>query len=116
MSSLLKELDERGVAQETLVVWMGEFGRTPEVNSAKGRDHHSKAFSAVIAGGGTAGGRVIGKTDASGTEVAERPVTIPDLFVTLFQTLGIDPAHQFDTPGGRPIKLVDKGAAISELF
>ena len=116
MSNLLKELNDRGLLKDTLVLWMGEFGRTPEVNGAKGRDHHSKAFSAVIAGGGTSGGRAIGKTDATGTEVAERPVTIPDLFVTLFQSLGFDPAHQFDTPGGRPIKLVEKGAAVGELF
>lgn len=116
MGSLLRELEERRLLEETLVVWMGEFGRTPEVNRTEGRDHHSAAFSAVLAGGGIARGRVVGATDDTGTEVKERPVPVPDLFASLFHALGFDPQKEYVTPEGRPIKLVPKGAVVRELF
>jgi hypothetical protein len=116
MSTLLQELTDRRLLDETLVIWMGEFGRTPEMNGDKGRDHHSKAFSIAMAGGGVSGGRVIGKTDESGTEVADRPVTIPDLYTTIFQAFGLDGTKRYETPEGRPVKLVEKGSAVAELF
>ncbi len=116
MASLLRELEERKLLDETLIVWMGEFGRTPVINKMNGRDHHSKAFSVVLAGGGVGGGRIIGKTDASGTEVTERPVTIPDLYASIFHAFGFDPTKEYMAPGDRPVKLIDKGAVVKELF
>jgi Protein of unknown function (DUF1501) len=116
LSALLRDLGERGMLNETLVLCMGEFGRTPKINDQTGRDHWSEAFSVLLAGGGVKGGQVIGQTDEKGEQVKERPVTIPDYFATLLTALGIDPAKQYRTPGGRPIKLADKGKVVAELF
>ena len=115
-ATLIADLKDRGLLDSTLIVWMGEFGRTPRLNARVGRDHFPRAFSIALAGGGVQGGRVIGATTADGTAVSDRPVTVPDLFCTACYTLGIDPHHEYDTPGGRPVKLVDGGAAIEELF
>jgi len=101
---------------KTLVVWMGEFGRTPRVNPRAGRDHYPKAFNAVVAGGGVQGGQIIGQTNDAGTEVTERPVTVSDLFRTIYHTLEIDPDHENISRIGRPIKLVDGGEVVEELF
>ena len=81
-----------------------------------GRDHYPKAFSVALAGGGVRGGQVIGKLDASGSEVADRPVLVTDLFRSIYHALGIDPDYENTSPNGRPIKLVDGGAVVSELF
>ncbi|HEY6564033.1 MAG TPA: DUF1501 domain-containing protein, partial [Pirellulaceae bacterium] len=97
---------------DTLVIWMGEFGRTPRVNARAGRDHFPKAFNIALAGGGVRGGQVVGKVDPTGNEVTDRPVTIPDLFRTFTQSLGIDPEHENFSPTGRPIKIVDGGDVI----
>ncbi len=99
----------------TLVVMMGEFGRTPKINGMAGRDHHGRANSLLIAGAGTPGGCVIGKTDAKGDSPADRPITPSDLAATIYTSLGLDPSLQFETPDGQPIRLVDKGQAIREL-
>ena len=99
----------------TLVICMGEFGRTPAINGNAGRDHFARAFSIALAGGGIRGGQVIGATNAAGTEVASRPVTIPDLFCTFYRALQIDPRQQNDS-NGRPIVLVTGGEAVAELF
>jgi len=101
---------------DTLVIWMGEFGRTPQVNPRGGRDHFPRSFNAVLAGGGIAGGAVIGRTDQAGVEVADRPVTVPDLFATFCASLGIDPAKENMASTGRPIKLVDGGEPVAELL
>ena len=95
---------------------MGEFGRTPKVNPRGGRDHFPRSFNAVLAGGGVAGGAIVGKTDKAGVEVADRPVTVPDLFATFCASLGIDPTIENMAPSGRPIKLVDGGEAVRELL
>jgi hypothetical protein len=116
MATLVRELEDRRLLAETLVVWMGEFGRTPEINGDNGRDHHSAAFSVVLAGGGVGGGRVIGETDATGSEVKDRPVTVPDLYATILHAFGLDPAKKYMTAEGRPIRLVEKGAVVKELF
>ena len=116
MATLVKDLKERGLLDKTLVVWMGEFGRTPRVNPRAGRDHYPKAFNAVVAGGGVRGGQVIGQTNAAGTEVIERPVTVNDLFRTIYHTLDIDADHENRSRIGRPIKLVDGGEVVEELF
>jgi hypothetical protein len=116
MSGLLTDLDRRGLLEETLVVWMGEFGRTPKINGGKGRDHFTRAFCAALAGGGVAGGRVVGRTDALGMEPAERPVSVQDLFATIYDRLGMDPRKKFMTPGGRPIRALEGGEPVKELL
>jgi uncharacterized protein (DUF1501 family) len=116
LAALFGDLSDRGMLKDTLVLCVGEFGRTPKVNEQAGRDHWSEAFSAVLAGGGVKGGQVIGQTDEHGENVKDRPVTIPDFFATLLTALGVDPARQYRTPGGRPIKLADKGKVVTELF
>lgn len=116
MATLISDLKQRGMLDRTLVVWMGEFGRTPKINARAGRDHYPKAFNAVLAGGGVQGGQVIGRTNYAGTEVDERPVTVDDLFRTIYHTLDIDPDHENISTIGRPIKLVDGGEVVEELF
>jgi hypothetical protein len=115
-AALLSDLKERGMLDDTLVVWMGEFGRTPKINKDVGRDHQAKAFSVALSGAGVKGGRVIGATSADGSEVADRPVTVADLFCTFCQALDIDPRIENETPVGRPIKIVDGGSPVKELF
>jgi uncharacterized protein (DUF1501 family) len=95
-SSLVDDLQARGLLGSTLVVAAGEFGRTPKLNASGGRDHHPGVFSALLAGGGTRGGQVIGASDRIGSEPVERPVTIPGLFATMAQTLGLDPSEVVD--------------------
>jgi uncharacterized protein (DUF1501 family) len=97
-------------------VWLGEFGRTPKVNPRAGRDHYPRAFNAVLAGGGVRGGQVIGKTDDAGTEVIERPVAVTDLFRSIYHALGIDADQENMSSIGRPIKVVDGGEVVQELF
>jgi hypothetical protein len=117
LSALVGDLKERGLLDDTLVIWMGEFGRTPKINSSAGRDHYSRAWSTMLAGGGIKGGQVIGKTDKEGAEVAERPISVRDFMATVCQVLGIDPTKKLDTPSGRPISIVDKGGEpIKDLF
>lgn len=116
-STLIKDLKERGLLDETLIVWMGEFGRTPRINRQSGRDHFPRAWSVVLAGGGIQGGQVIGATDDSGMEVKDRPIKIQDLFASMLHAFGIDYTEKNMTPLGRPITLVDKDAqVIKELF
>jgi hypothetical protein len=120
MSALINDLKDRGLLQSTLVVWMGEFGRTPRINTrgAKpGRDHYPRAWSTVLAGGGIKGGQVIGKTDKEGAAVEERTISALDFLATICQILGVNYQKQNNTPIGRPIRIVDKGAnLIQELF
>jgi len=116
MAALVKDLDERKLLSSTLVVCMGDFGRTPRVNDDEGRDHYPQAWSALLAGGGTRPGVAQGKTDDSGAKVVEKPVTVPDLFATMTTLLGIDPGRSFSTPTGRPIAVTDGGTPIKELM
>jgi uncharacterized protein (DUF1501 family) len=113
---LLADLRERGLLDSTLVIWMGEFGRTPHVNLTAGRDHFPKAFNVALAGCGVKGGRAVGATDSLGTEVAERPVTVPDLFCTFCKALGINPVKENQSNVGRPLKIVDGGQAVDEVL
>ncbi|QDU99051.1 DUF1501 domain-containing protein [Lignipirellula cremea] len=115
-ATLIADLKDRGMLDKTLVVWMGEFGRTPRINANSGRDHHPLSFNAALAGGGIRGGQVIGSTNAEGSDVAERPVSVPDLFCTFCQALQIDPRKENISPLGRPLTLTDGGQAVSELF
>jgi uncharacterized protein (DUF1501 family) len=115
-AQLIIDLKQRGMLDRTLVIWMGEFGRTPKINPRAGRDHYPKAFNVAMAGGGVRGGQVIGKVDKSGSEVKDRPVLVTDLFRSVYHALGIDPEYENMSPNGRPLKLVDGGDVVSELF
>ena len=114
-STLLTDLEQRGMLENTLVVWMGEFGRTPKLKSDGGRDHYSKGWQAAISGAGVKVGQVIGATDKDGVSVTDRPVSVPDLFVTFSHILGIDPRSEYITTDARPVKLVEGGNLIEEL-
>ncbi len=109
-ATLIEDLKMRGLLDSTLVVWMGEFGRTPKINNNQGRDHFPTAWSTVLAGGGIAGGQVIGRTSEDGMTVADRPVTVPDLLGTMVLALGLDPMEQNMSNVGRPIRLIDPNA------
>ncbi len=109
-SALLQDLSDRGLLENTLVVWAGEFGRTPKINSANGRDHFPDAWTVALSGGGVSGGQVIGRTSAGGEAVEDRPVTVPNLLATVCRSVGIDPAKQYESNTGRPISIVDGGA------
>jgi uncharacterized protein (DUF1501 family) len=113
---LLSDLKQRGMLDSTLVIWMGEFGRTPNINANAGRDHYPRAFNVALAGGGVRGGRVIGETDAGGAEIKDRPVSVNDLFQTFCHSLGMQAAKENMSPIGRPIKIVDGGKPVKELF
>jgi hypothetical protein len=116
-ATLLDDLQTRGLLDSTLVVWMGEFGRTPKINADKGRDHHPQAWTAVLGGGGIKGGQALGKTSAGGEAVTERPVAVPDLLATICVALGIDPAKSNESNVGRPIPIADRAARpVRELL
>ncbi len=106
-ASLLADLDERGLLESTTVVWMGEFGRTPQINGSAGRDHYPNAWSAVLAGGGIAGGQAYGRTSEDGTEVVEGMVSTVDLLATLCGALGVDHKTQNMSDVGRPFRISD---------
>ena len=95
---------------------MGEFGRMPRINLTAGRDHYPQAFNVALAGAGVRGGQVIGATDKDGVEVVERPVSVPDLFCTFCQALGINPREENQSNVGRPLKIVETGKAVEEVF
>jgi hypothetical protein len=117
MATLLDDLSDRGLLDETLVVWMGEFGRTPQVNRDGGRDHYAKAWCTMLAGGSIRAGQVVGRTDATGATVLDRPVSARDFMATLTKILGIDHAKEIQTSVGRPIRVVERGGQpIRELF
>jgi hypothetical protein len=116
-ATLMMDLRERGLLESTLIVWMGEFGRTPTINGQNGRDHYNQAFSAVLAGGGIRGAQVIGATNQAGTTVeADRPTRVPDLLATVYRVLGIDPTRQNMSNVGRPIRIVDGSARPIEAL
>ena len=113
----MTDLRSRGLLDSTLIVWMGEFGRTPKINESAGRDHFPNAWSTVLAGGGIRGGQTIGDTGVDGEAVKDRPVLVPDLLATVVKGLGIDPTKQNVVDNGRPIRLVDpKANLIKELL
>jgi hypothetical protein len=115
LAALVEDLAERGLLHDTLVLMMGEFGRTPKINPNAGRDHHGRAASVLLFGAGIPAGHVIGKTDRTGDSPTDRPVTPSDLACVLFRKLGIDPDRKFDAPDGRPIRLVDAANPPAEL-
>ena len=116
IAALIRDLEERGMLESTLVVALGEFGRTPKVNSRGGRDHWSNAMSVMFAGGRTPAGQIIGATDRQGYSAQQR-VLAPENFVsTVYRKLGIDPGKIVYTPEGRPVHLVSDASPIDELM
>lgn len=116
LSALIEDLSDRGLLDSTLVIVMGEFGRTPKLNPRGGRDHWPRAFSVALAGGGIRGGQVVGKSDAHGERPAERPVTPADLVRTIYHALGIDAARELHTNDGRPVQINRDGSLLGELI
>jgi len=112
VAALIKDLDKRGLLSSTLVMWLGDFGRTPRINGNDGRDHYPQAWSCALAGGGTKPG-VIGATDAGGERVAGAAHGVPDLLATCATLLGLDPHEEAVSPIGRPIAITDGGQPIA---
>ena len=115
MATLIRDLKERGLLDSTLVIWMGEFGRTPRINqrgAQPGRDHYPRAWTSVMAGGGVKGGQVVGRTDKDGGAVVDRPINATDFLATVCTLLGINYNKQNMTPNNRPVRAVDKGAKV----
>ena len=116
LASLIEDLDASGKLEKTLVLMLSEFGRTPRINDNAGRDHWPNVFGCMVAGGGIKGGQVIGSSDEDGYRPKDRPVNVPDIHATLCHALGIDAAKEVMTPLRRPMKLVDGGKPVMELF
>jgi uncharacterized protein (DUF1501 family) len=114
MSALLDDIRDRHL--DTVVLWMGEFGRTPRISADEGRDHHPAAFSAVLAGAGIRGGVVHGETGADGARVVKEPTSVADLHATVATAMGLDPNLTRMTPEGRPFSMVDGGRAIRSVL
>jgi uncharacterized protein (DUF1501 family) len=119
MATLIADLKERGLLDSTLIVWMGDFGRTPNINqrgAKPGRDHYPRAWSLAMFGGGIKGGRAIGKTDKEGAAVVEQKTNAPDFLATVCELMGIDHQKKNDTPAGRPVYIVDKPKPFTGLL
>jgi len=116
LSALVEDLDQRGMLDTTLLLVMGEFGRTPKLNKDAGRDHWGPAGSLLFTGAGTKRGFVLGSTDKMGAYVTRRPVSPADVAHTVYDALGIDPRKFLRAPDGRPIEILDAGETVRELF
>ena len=121
LTALVSDLEERGLLETTLVVAMGEFGRTPMINPNLGRDHWPNCWSLALAGGGIKTGQVVGASDERGYNVAERVVTMGDLYATLYKAVGIDWKKEYMSPIGRPVKIANSlddrtGEPVKELL
>jgi uncharacterized protein (DUF1501 family) len=116
MAALIKDLSDRNLLNDTLILWMGEFGRSPQISIRDGRDHHPAAWTAVMAGAGVRMNQAYGSTDANGDKVAQSPVTVPDFFATVATLLGMDPDREIMSPLGRPIAISDHGTVVSGLM
>ena len=111
----MTELSDRGMLDTTTILWMGEFGRTPQINDNTGRDHFPAAWTCVFAGGGIQGGQAFGKTSDSGTEVVEGKVSEADVLTTLCAALGVAPGTENISEQGRPIKIAE-GSVIRDVL
>jgi len=115
-ANLMEDLKQRGLLDSTLIVWAGEFGRTPRINGngrqGGGRDHWAEGWSTVMAGGGIRGGQTVGKMNAAGEAIADRPVTAPDFIATIAKAMGVDPMKQNMSNVGRPIRIADPEAKV----
>lgn len=116
LSSLIADLDEKGMLDGTIVYCTGEFGRTPRVNGSAGRDHWARSMAVFLAGGGLARGHVHGSTDAHGMAPDAAPCSPDDVSATIFQALGISPRHEVTTPSGRPVAIFREGEVLKQLL
>ena len=116
MSALVEDLNDRGLLQDTAIIWMGEFGRTPNINGNGGRDHWARSWSVVVGGAGFKGGVVVGATNEDGKEVITEPYSSQDLMASVLRSLGISLETTFTSKNGRPMKIANSGKVISELF
>jgi uncharacterized protein (DUF1501 family) len=116
MSALVEDLAQRELLQDTVVIWMGEFGRTPRINQDAGRDHYARAWSCVVGGGSLKGGIAVGATSSDGTAVETEPYSSEDLMTTVCKGLGISTDKTFTSKNGRPMKIAGGGKIISELM
>ena len=116
LAALIDDLAQTGLLKKTLIVMLSEFGRTPKINVTEGRDHHPGVFTVMFAGGGVRGGQVIGTSDQDGAFPKDNPKAVPDVHASICYALGINPNKEVMTPLQRPMKLVDSGKPITELF
>ena len=116
MSALISDLNDRGLLQDTAIIWMGEFGRTPNINGNGGRDHWAKSWSVVVGGAGFKGGVIVGETSSDGKEVITEPYSSQDLMASVLKSLGISLETSFTAKNGRPMRIANSGKLIKELF
>ncbi|HSH92850.1 MAG TPA: DUF1501 domain-containing protein, partial [Roseimicrobium sp.] len=116
VAALITDLDQRGMLDNTLVIALGEFGRTPKVNKDGGRDHWPGAMSVLMAGAGIPKGQVVGATDPKGYYASDNVYSPEDFATSLYTKMGIDPTQVLHTNTGRPVQLVNGGRPIKELF
>lgn len=116
MSALVEDLNDRGLLQDTAIIWMGEFGRTPNINGGAGRDHWARSWSVVVGGAGFKGGVVVGATNDDGKEIITEPYSSQDLMASVLFSLGISLETTFTSKNGRPIKIANSGKVIKELL
>jgi uncharacterized protein (DUF1501 family) len=116
MSALVEDLEQRGMLQDTAIIWMGEFGRTPRINGNTGRDHWARSWSVVVGGAGMKGGIAVGETSADGTNVETEPYSSQDVMASVLKALGISLETTFTSKNGRPMKIANSGKVIKELF
>jgi uncharacterized protein (DUF1501 family) len=116
MSALVEDLEQRGMLQDTAIIWMGEFGRTPRINGNTGRDHWARSWSVVVGGAGMKGGIAIGETSADGSNVETEPYSSQDVMASVLKALGISLETTFTSMNGRPMKIANSGKVIKELF
>lgn len=116
ISALVEDLDQRGLLQDTAIIWMGEFSRTPRINGGAGRDHWARSWSVMVGGAGMKGGIAVGKTNEDGTAVETEPYTSQDVMASICKALGIKLETTFTSKSGRPMKIANGGKVIKELF
>jgi uncharacterized protein (DUF1501 family) len=116
MSALVSDLADRGMLDDTAIVWMGEFSRTPNINGGGGRDHWARSWSVAVGGGGFKRGVVVGETSSDGKEVVTEPYTSQDLMASVLKALGVSLETTFTAKNGRPMKIANSGKVIKELF
>ncbi|MEE2676251.1 MAG: DUF1501 domain-containing protein [Planctomycetota bacterium] len=116
MSALTEDLEQRGLLEDTAIIWMGEFSRTPRINGNAGRDHWARSWSVVVGGGGMNGGIAVGETNSDGTRVETEPYTSQDVMASVCKALGISLQTTFTSQNGRPMKIANSGKVIKELF
>lgn len=116
MSALVEDLNQRGLLEDTAIIWMGDFGRTPRINARAGRDHWARSWSVVVGGAGMKGGQAIGATNADGTQVETDPYTSQDVMASVLKGLGISLETTYTSKNNRPMKIANSGRVIKELF